>query len=104
MAKSLLNTDLYTKTVTVINDNSSFNQTQGGVKRAFADNAGGGDNVWKFTSVDFAAVAQEMGAIGILVTEPGELKGAIEEALKADRPVVIDAKTDPAAQAPLPWG
>ncbi|MDP6668124.1 MAG: thiamine pyrophosphate-binding protein [Dehalococcoidia bacterium] len=90
--------------VTVINDNSSFNQTQGGVKRAFADNAGGGDNVWKFTSVDFAAVAQEMGAIGILVTEPGELKGAIEEALKADRPVVIDAKTDPAALAPLPWG
>jgi acetolactate synthase-1/2/3 large subunit len=90
--------------VTVVNDNRSFNQTQGGVKRAFADNAGDGSNVWKFTDVDFAAVAQEMGAIGMRVTQPEELGSAIKEALEADRPVVIDAKTDPDAMAPLPWG
>lgn len=89
--------------VTVVNDNRSFNQTQGGVKRAFAENDGDGSNVWKFTDVDFAAVAQEMGAIGILVTDPGELGAAITEALKADRPVIIDVKTDPDALAPLPW-
>ena len=90
--------------VTVVNDNRSFNQTQGGVKRAFADNDGDGSNVWKFTDVDFAAVAQEMGAIGMRVTQPEELGSAIREALTADRPVVIDAKTDPDAMAPLPWG
>jgi acetolactate synthase-1/2/3 large subunit len=89
--------------VTVVNDNRSFNQTQGGVKRAFAENDGDGSNVWKFTDVDFAAVAQEMGAIGILVTDPSELGAAITEALKADRPVIIDVKTDPDALAPLPW-
>jgi len=90
--------------VTVINDNRSFNQTQGGVRRAFADNAGDGDNVWKFTDVDFAAVAQEMGAVGMRVDRPDELAGAIKEALASDRPVIIDAKTDPDALAPLPWG
>jgi acetolactate synthase I/II/III large subunit len=90
--------------VTVVNDNRSFNQTQGGVKRAFSENDGDGSNVWKFTDVDFAAVAQEMGAIGMRVTQPEELGNAIREALEADRPVVIDAKTDPDAMAPLPWG
>lgn len=90
--------------VTVVNDNRSFNQTQRGVRRAFADNDGDGDKVWKFTDVDFAAVAQEMGAIGMRVTQPEELGDAITEALKADRPVIIDAKTDPDALAPLPWG
>jgi acetolactate synthase-1/2/3 large subunit len=90
--------------VTVVNDNRSFNQTQGGVRRAFAENEGDGSNVWKFTDVDFAAVAQEMGAIGMRVDRPDELGGAIKEALAADRPVIIDAKTDPDAMAPLPWG
>ena len=90
--------------VTVVNDNRSFNQTQGGVRRAFGDNPGGGDNIWKFTDVDFAAVAQEMGAVGMKVTRPDELGAAIDEAIKSDRPVIIDAKTDPAAMAPLAWG
>ncbi len=89
-------------TVTVVNDNRSFSQTQRGVQNAFAD-VGGGEKVWKFTDVDFAGIAQEMGAIGMLVTRPEELPGAIEAALKADRPVVIDAKSDTAALAPPPW-
>ena len=90
--------------VTVVNDNRSFNQTQGGVRRAFADNDGDGSNVWKFIDVDFAAVVQEMGAIGMRVTQSEELGSAIRKALATDRPVVIDAKTDPDAMAPLPWG
>jgi len=90
--------------VTVVNDNRSFNQTQGGAKQAFADNEGDGSNVWRFTDVDFAAIAQEMGAIGMRVTDPSELGAVITEAFKADRPVIIDAKTDPDAMAPKPWG
>ena len=90
--------------VTVVNDNRSFNQTQGGVRRAYEGSGSEGDNVWKFTDVDFAAVAQEMGAVGMKVTRPDELGAAIDEAIKADRPVIIDAKTDPAAMAPLAWG
>jgi acetolactate synthase-1/2/3 large subunit len=90
--------------VTVINDNRSFNQTQGSAKATFAKSVGRGDSIWKFTDVDFAAVAQEMGAVGMMVTRPDELGAAIEEAIKANRPVIIDAKTDPAAMAPTAWG
>ena len=90
--------------VTVINDNRSFNQTHGEVEQAYSDGQGDPDKIWMFTDVDFAKVAREMGAVGMLVTRPGELRGAIEEALKADRPVIIDAKTDPSAMAPLAWG
>ncbi len=90
-------------TVTIINDNRSFSQTQRSVQNAFAGGVGDAEKVWKFTDVDFAGIAQEMGAIGMLVTRPEELPGAIEAALKADRPVVIDAKSDTAALAPPPW-
>jgi acetolactate synthase-1/2/3 large subunit len=42
-----------------------------------------------------------MGAIGIRVKKPSEFAGALERALKADRPVVIDVVTDIEALAPL---
>ncbi len=90
--------------ITVVNDNRSLNQTRRSVERAYEGSAGDPDLIWQFTDMDFAALAQEMGATGILVTRPGELKGAIEMALEADGPVVIDAKTDPDAIAPPPWG
>ena len=57
----------------------------------------------RFADVDFAGLAQELGAVGMLVTRPEELPDAIEAALKADRPVVIDVKSDTDALAPLPW-
>jgi acetolactate synthase-1/2/3 large subunit len=42
-----------------------------------------------------------MGALGIRVEKPSEIAGALELALKADRPVVIDVVTDIDALAPL---
>ena len=42
-----------------------------------------------------------MGAVGIRVEKPAELGPAIERALKADRPVIIDVVTDIDALAPL---
>ena len=90
--------------VTVVNDNGSLNQTRGGVERAYADGHGDPDRIWRFTDVDLAALARDMGASGYLVTKPGELQGAIAAALEARRPAIIDVKTDAAAMAPLPWG
>ena len=89
--------------VTVINDNHSLNQTRGGVERAYADVDGDPDKVWTFTDVDFAAVAEELGAFGMRVDRPGELQSAIAAALESGKPAIIDAKTDPAAMAALPW-
>jgi thiamine pyrophosphate-dependent acetolactate synthase large subunit-like protein len=42
-----------------------------------------------------------MGALGIRVEKPAEIGTAIEQALQANRPAVIDVVTDTDALAPL---
>jgi pyruvate dehydrogenase (quinone) len=50
---------------------------------------------------DFAAYAAQIGLKGIRVERPEQIAPAWDEALAADRPVVIDAVVDP-EEAPLP--
>jgi acetolactate synthase-1/2/3 large subunit len=45
----------------------------------------------------YAAVAEALGCAGLRVEQPGELGDALDAALDADRPVVIDVRTDPAS-------
>jgi len=89
-------------TVTIVNNNSSGNQSKRGFDRVY----GGKQTqqaleMWTFTKVNFAKVAQDMGAIGIRVESPGEFSGALQQALAADRPVILDVVTDIEALAPL---
>jgi len=89
-------------TVTIVNNNSSGNQSKRGFDRVY----GGKQTqqaleMWTFTKVNFAKVAQDMGAIGIRVEQPGEFAGALQQALAADRPVILDVVTDIEALAPL---
>ncbi len=51
--------------------------------------------------MNFARVAQDMGAIGIRVETPGDIGPALQRAYAADRPVIIDIVTDIEALAPL---
>ena len=51
--------------------------------------------------VRYSEFARLVGLEGIFVDKPGDLAGAWERALSADRPVVIEVKTDPEI-APLP--
>ena len=44
---------------------------------------------------NYAEYAQSLGLRGIRITHPDEVVGALEEALSADRPVVLEALTDP---------
>jgi thiamine pyrophosphate-dependent acetolactate synthase large subunit-like protein len=44
---------------------------------------------------NFADFAEHSGGIGIKVTEPGDLAGAVEKALSATRAVIVDIDTDP---------
>ena len=90
-------------TVTVINNNSRFGQCLAGVNRAYGDRQGNRQEIFCFGDTNFARIAQEMGCLGIRVEEPGEIAGAIQQALGAGRPVVIDVVTDPSCQAPQPW-
>jgi len=44
---------------------------------------------------DFADFAEHSGGIGIKVTEPSTLEGAVEKALSLDNAVIVDIDTDP---------
>ncbi|HET8600156.1 MAG TPA: thiamine pyrophosphate-requiring protein [Segeticoccus sp.] len=46
-------------------------------------------------SVSYAKFAQDIGLAGVEVTDPGQIKGAWQQALSADRPTVLDFHTDP---------
>ena len=89
-------------TVTLVNNNSSGNQSKRGFDRVY-----GGEQteealrLWHFTEVNFADIAENMGAVGIRVEKPSDLPGALQKAFEANRPVIIDIVTDIDALAPL---
>ena len=60
-----------------------------------------GKELWTYTKQNFAKIAEDIGALGIRVEKPAEIGPALEKALKADRPVVIDVVTDIDALAPV---
>jgi acetolactate synthase-1/2/3 large subunit len=52
------------------------------------------------TPIDAAAFGRSLGARGVRVSAPDELRQALDESLRADRPTVIDAVVD--AEEPVP--
>jgi acetolactate synthase-1/2/3 large subunit len=88
--------------VTVVNNNASGNQSKRGFDRAYGgQQTEQARELWTYNKMNFARLAEDMGALGIRVEQPGEIAGAIERALKAGRPVVIDVVTDIDAIAPV---
>jgi acetolactate synthase-1/2/3 large subunit len=89
-------------TITVVNDNHSGNQSKRGFDRVYGGKqTEKAHEMWVFTDVDFAALAEHIGAIGIRVEKPSELAPAFDRALSADRPVILDVVTDIDALAPM---
>jgi acetolactate synthase-1/2/3 large subunit len=88
--------------VTVVNNNSSGNQSKRGFDRVYGGTqTEQAREMWTFSKVNFARIAEDMGAVGMRVEKPGDLGPAIQQALKANRPVIIDVVTDIEALAPL---
>jgi acetolactate synthase I/II/III large subunit len=88
--------------VTVVNNNSGGNQSKRGFDRAYGGHqTAKAHELWTFRPVNFARMAEEIGALGIRVERPDELGPAIARAVEAQRPVVIDVVTDIEALAPL---
>src|SRR5712671_6286705 len=88
--------------VTVVNNNSSGNQSKRGFDRVYGGTqTEQGREMWTFSKVDFARIAEDMGAVGIRVEKPADIGPAITQGLKANRPVIIDVVTDIDALAPL---
>ncbi len=88
--------------VTVVNNNSSGNQSKRGFDRVYGgQQTEQARELWTYRAVNFARIAEDIGALGIRVEKPAELGPAIQRSLKADRPVIIDVATDIEALAPV---
>ncbi len=90
-------------TVTVVNNNHSLNQEQGGVEQIYGGRTPGSDELWLFDDADFARIAESFGALGITVNKPEELPGALDRAFASGRPAVVDVKTHVEGIAPRAW-
>ncbi|MBT5140598.1 MAG: thiamine pyrophosphate-binding protein [Acidimicrobiaceae bacterium] len=91
-------------TVTVVNNNHSGNQSRRGFTLAYDGKPTERSRaLWVQREVNFAAIANEIGALGFRVEHPDEIGPALRQALAADEPVIIDVVTDIDAAAPLAW-
>jgi len=89
--------------VIVINNNSGFGQNLTGVHRISGNRPGRGEELIRFGPTDFTKVAASFGVRGIRVEEPSRIGPALNEALAANEPTVVDVVTDLAPRAPEAW-
>lgn len=89
-------------TVILVNNNSSGNQSKRGFDRVYGgQQTEQAKELWTFTKVNFAKIAEDMGAVGIRVERAEDFSGALTRAIELNRPVVLDVVTDIDALAPL---
>jgi acetolactate synthase-1/2/3 large subunit len=89
--------------VFVVNNNASLNQERGLNEDNYGARTSGSDELWMLPDIDFAAMAENMGALGIQVTRPGDMASALDKAISSNRPTVIDVKTHIDGIAPKAW-
>src|SRR5215471_4465937 len=89
--------------VIIVNNNSGFGQNLTGVHRIAGDRSDRGEELIRFGPTDFAAVARSFGVRGIRVEQPGEIAAALQQAITANGPVVVDVVTALEPRAPEPW-
>jgi acetolactate synthase I/II/III large subunit len=88
--------------VTVVNNNGGGNQSKRGFDRVYGgQQTEKAREMWTFRKVNFARIAEDMGALGLRVEQASAFPAALAQALAAGRPAVIDVVTDIDALAPV---
>ncbi len=88
--------------VTVVNNNGGGNQSKRGFDRVYGgQQTEKAREMWTFRKVNFARIAEDMGALGLRVEHASAFPAALAQALAAGRPAVIDVVTDIDALAPV---
>lgn len=90
-------------TITIVNNNHCLAQGARSILSAYENLDGNSEEIYHYRPMNFAAIAEAMGCVGIRVTQASDFADAFEKALSSKLPVVIDVVTDPGALAPLPW-
>ncbi len=87
--------------ITVVNNNGGGNQSKRGFDRAYGgEPTARSRELWTYNPMNFAKLADDMGALGIRVERASDIAPALKRALSADRPVVIDVVSDIEELAP----
>jgi acetolactate synthase-1/2/3 large subunit len=88
--------------VTIVNNNGGGNQSKRGFDRAYGGTqTEQARELWTYNPMNFARLAEDMGALGIRVERASDIAPALARALAANRPAVIDIVSDIDALAPL---
>jgi acetolactate synthase-1/2/3 large subunit len=90
--------------VIVVNNNFALNQDERPYRAAYGGEQHEGFEMWQFSrETNLAKFAESMGCLGIVVEQPADLQPALSRALAAERPVLLDVRTDITAMAPRAW-
>jgi acetolactate synthase I/II/III large subunit len=88
--------------VTLVNNNGGGNQSKRGFDRAYGGETNNRSReLWTYKPMNFAKIAEDIGALGIRVEKPNEIASALAKAIESKRPAVIDVVSDIEALAPL---
>jgi acetolactate synthase-1/2/3 large subunit len=88
-------------TVTIVNNNGGGNQSKRGFDRAYGgEQTKQARELWTYTKMNFARIADDIGALGIRVENAAAFPAALAQALASNRPAIIDVVTDIDAIAP----
>ena len=91
-------------TITIVNNNNALNQEYDIFMNAYDGKPSDRwTEMWYFNKVSFAELANNMGAFGIKVTNPDDIKDAIKQAIDSKKPSIIEIEGDVEALAPTAW-
>lgn len=90
--------------IVIVIDNASYQQVRPGIRAAYGGiPTARSSEMWSFRPVDYSRIADEFGCLGIRVERPEHLRPALDQALAAGRPTLIDVATDAEAFPTDPW-
>jgi acetolactate synthase-1/2/3 large subunit len=90
--------------VLMVNDNQSMNQEIRPFNAAYGGKQHEGFEMWQFApEVDFVKTAEGLGCLARRVERPDDIRPALEWAFAANRPVVLDVRSDINVVAPRAW-
>ena len=90
-------------TITVVNNNSRLAQGWRNITVSHRGIPGRLEDLCAFEDLDYAKIAESFGCLGIRVEKPGDIRAALETALKSKRPTIINVVSTPEAHPDLPW-
>lgn len=80
--------------VIIVNNNRGLGQCYRFIIDIYNGAPGKPEDMFAFSGTSFAQVARDLGATGLVVEKPADIKGALKEALGCGKPAVVEVITD----------